>query len=169
MAPQTMTHLPGGFHPGRVRTASQRFLLGVLLSLALATVPGCYHHYPTYPDEKRAASPCPYSLVLNGPWPQVHQAVTAAAQHMTWGPHYSIQHPIDPELGRGTVDPLYVLLSPGVTGPGVVGFVADVERLTDNTTKLTIYPDNERWKDITRQEIAEVVERQFPPLPPVPK
>jgi hypothetical protein len=164
MAIQPMTHVPAGFQPRRVRMASQQFTLCVLLSLALSMIPGCYHHYPTYRDEKRKASPCPYSLVINGPLQKVHQAVTAAAQDMTWGPHYSIQHLIDPELGRGTVYPLYVLLS-----PGVVGFVADVDRLTENTTKLTVYPDDEQWKGISSEKIAEVVKRQFPPPSDVPK
>ncbi len=168
MAPPTMTHLGAGSHPGRVRMASRRFAIGVLLGLALA-LPGCYHHELSYPDEIRAASPCPCSLVINGPWQQVHQAVTAAVQHMTAGPYhyYSTQHPIEPELGRGTVYRLHVRW-PGRTGLAVEGFVADVERLTENTTKLTIYPVDEQWKGITRQKIADVVERQFPPPPDAP-
>ena len=170
MALLTMTHLPAGSHPGRVRMASRRFTIGVLLGLALGLLPGCYHHYPMYPDEIRAASPCPYSLVLDGPWQQVHQVLTATIQHMTAGPYhyYSIQHPIEPERGRGTVYRLHVRW-PGRTGPGVEGFVADVERLTENTTKLTIYPIDEKWRGISSEQIAEVVKKQFPPPSDVPK
>jgi hypothetical protein len=169
MSPQTMTHLPAALDPGPVRMASQRFTISVLLGLSVALLPGCgdgwrYHHYPMYPDERRATSPCPYSLVLNGPWQQVHQALTAAVQDMTWGPHCSIQHPIEPELGWGTVYPLSAQL-----WLIVCGFVADVERLTENTTKVTIYPVDEQWKDITRQKIAQVVAGQFPPLSDAPK
>ena len=59
MSPQTMTHLPADWDPGRVRRACRRFPIGVLLGLALVLLPGCYEHFPRYPDEIRARESLP--------------------------------------------------------------------------------------------------------------